>query len=849
MMMNNASTPPLTVRGALGGFLGFVAMSAVAGILATVSVTPALALSGLAATNAVAMFENLPGYLALDQLSQKSNIYAKQSDGTPVLLASFYDQNRVEVSWDAISAFVKDAAVAGEDPRFYEHGGIDLQGTVRATLRTATGSATQGGSSITQQYVKNVLVQKCEVLTDEKAQSSCYTAATETTVDRKLKEMRFAIGLEKKYSKQDILRQYLNITGFGGTVYGIEAAANYYFNTTALNLTLPQAASLVAIVNNPVKFQLDEPASSTNGAANGYAANKSRRDYILGEMLTLHKVSQADHDAAVAAPIEPDITEPSTGCKTAGANAYFCDYVTRQLLHDPAFGKVEDRRLLNFRRGGYNVYTTLDLDLQNAAVATLTANVPKTFPGWDVGGVVTSVQVGTGRVLAMAQNKDYSQDPAVQATGANYTGINYNTDYQDGGSRGFQPGSTYKVFTLAQWLADGHALSERVNSRRTSHWGAFPDSCRGPQTYPGYDPKNDSGGENGSRYSALESTIESINTGFIGMAKKLDLCAIRKRAEAFDVHRADGGALLQSAATVIGTNEIAPLTMAVAFAGIANNGTTCTPVAIDSITGPGGADIPISKSDCTQSVSPPVAAGMTYAMHRVMTEGTASQSYRDTFPRVPMIGKTGTTDGNQDTWMSGASSKVATVVGVVSVTGGANQRGVYFDSGQAATARHRMWPDVMSVANAKYGGDAFAKASDKTVYGVPVPVPDLRGKLISEAQGALDSAGFTLTDGGATASELPAGTVVRSAPAGGTRSNPGSSVTVYTSDGSQKALPDVVGLREGTARARLSAYSVVTVDEVVTDPKQVGTVTVMTPGAGTLAQKGDSVSLSVGTLG
>jgi membrane peptidoglycan carboxypeptidase len=846
---SNESTPPHTVRGALGHLVGFVAISTVAGVLVAASVTPAVAVSGMAATNVINTFENLPSYLAIDQLSQKSNIYAKQSDGTPVLLASFYDQNRVDVGWGAISQFAKDAAVAGEDPRFYEHGGIDLQGTVRAVLRTATGSAIQGGSSITQQYVKNVLVQRCEVLDDANAIADCYRAATETTADRKLKEMRLAIGLEKVYSKNEILAHYLNITGFGGTVYGIEAAANYYYNSTAAALTLPQAASLVAIVNNPGKFRLDTPTSATNGAANGYADNTSRRNYILDEMLRHGKITQGDHDAAIATPVEPTITEPSTGCKTAGANAFFCDYVTKQLLHDPAFGADEDTRLLTFRRGGYNVYTTLDLDVQNAAVATLAANVPTTYPGWDVGAVVTSVQVGTGRVLAMAQNKTFSQDPDVQSTGASSTGINYNTDYQDGGSHGFQPGSTYKVFTLAQWLTDGHALSERVNSRRTSNWGTFSDSCLGPQTYPGWNPKNDSSGETGAHYSALESTIDSINTGFIGMAKELDLCGIRKRAEAFDVHRADGNPLLQSAATVIGTNEVAPLTMAAAFAGIANDGTTCTPVAIDSVTDANGADVPISPSVCALSVSPAVAAGMTYAMHRVMTGGTAWQSYRDTTPRVPMIGKTGTTDGNKDTWMSGASSKVATVVGVVSVTGSANQRNVYFDSGQAATARHRIWPDVMSVANAKYGGDDFAEASTDTLYGTPVSVPDVRGQSAARATAALESAGFTVVTGRTAASELAAGTVVTSSPAGGTKARPGSTITLHTSDGALKSLPDVVGLTEGAARTKLSAYAPVVVDTTVVDPKQVGVVLSMTPGAGTAMHSGGTVTLTVGRLG
>ena len=846
--LNSMSAKNRTVSGALGGFLGFVGMSAIAGILVTAAVTPALALSGMAATNTINVFENLPDYLAIDQLAQKSNIYATRTDGSTGLLASFYDQNRVEVKWEGISPFVKDAAISGEDPRFYEHGGVDLQGTMTGLVTTLASGSARGGSSITQQYVKNVLVQKCEVLTNQKKRTVCYNAATETSPDRKLKEMRLAIGVEKKYAKDDILRQYLNITGFGGTVYGIESAANYYFNTTAAALTLPQSASLVAIVNNPVKFQLDYPDSKTNGAANGYAANKQRRDYILHEMLKYKKITQVDYDAAIATPIEPVITEPSTGCTTAGTSAYFCDYVTRILQTDPTFGPDEATRFANFRRGGYNVYTTLDLDLQNAAVDTMNKYVPKSYDGWDVGSVITSVQVGTGRVLAMTQNKDYTQDPEVAKTNPNATGVNYNTDIDQGGSHGFQPGSTYKVFTLGEWLTEGHSLNERVDSRRKSDWGTFKDSCNGPQNFPGYNPKNDSG-EAGTNYTALESTVGSINTGFIGMAKKLDLCGIRKTAENFGVHRADGDPLEQGVSAVLGTNEVAPLSMAVAFAGIANNGVTCKPVAIDKITGPDGNEIAAPKSDCKQSVDPTVDAGMTYAMQKVMTGGTATASNGATSPKVPMIGKTGTTDGNKDTWMSGASSKVATVVGVVSVTGDINQRQVSFPGGTAATARHRMWPEVMSVANAKYGGDAFKEASSKILQAVQVPVPDLRGKTMADAQSTLESAGFSFADGGVTDSEMPAGTVARTDPAGGSSASRGATVTVYSSNGAQILVPDVVGKTEAEARATLSGFAVTKTEQDVTDPKQIGTVLAMTPAAGSGSAPGGPVSITVGKPG
>ncbi|WP_395242842.1 transglycosylase domain-containing protein [Agromyces sp. MMS24-K17] len=755
-----------TPLGVLGGFLGLIVASAAAAALVVTGATPGLAMIGATATGTIDMFDSLPGYLRIGELSEKSDIYAMRSDGTPVHLASFYDQNRVPVGWDQVSQYVKDAAVAGEDPRFYSHGGIDLQGTVRAALTTATGRGTQGGSSIAQQYVKNVRVQECEReageqsvrgseddgLTPEErrakldeAKNACYDQATETTIDRKLKEMRLAIGVEKRYSKDEILLGYLNIAGFGGTVYGIEAAANYYFSTSAANLTLAQAAALMSIVNNPQKFRLDQPDSATNGVANGYADSKLRRDYILKQMLDEGKVTQADYDAAVASPLEPAITEPSTGCQTANGAAYFCDYVTHILENDPAFGEDADERFLNFRRGGYQIYTTLDPDLQAAAERAIAENVPQTYPGWDVGGVISSVEVGTGRVLAMAQNKNYSQDPAVVAGRPEYTGINYNTDYDYGGSTGFQPGSSYKVFTLAEWLTEGHGLSERVDSRRKSNWGAFRDSCLGTQIAdPGWNPKNDAN-EPGANYSALESTIGSINTGFLGMAKLLDQCGIANTAEAFGVHRADGDPLVHFPSAVLGINEVAPLSMAVAFAGIANQGLSCSPIAIDRIVGRDGEEIPPPKSTCTQAVAPEVAQGMYYGLRRVMTGGTGSLSNSGTQPNVPLIGKTGTTDGAKDTWMVGASTRVATAAAVVSVTGDANQRGISFASGQAATARHRMWPIVMSVAAAKYGGGGFSELGPGPVVakpGQPAPAPDATETPAAPAEFSED------TDGG-----------------------------------------------------------------------------------------------------
>jgi len=833
----------------LGGLLGFIGMSAIAGVLVTVAVTPALAVSGMAATNTMNVFENLPEYLKIDQLSQKSNIYAKKDDGSKVLLASFYDQNRVEVGWDKISQFAKDAAVAGEDPHFYEHGGIDIGGTIKGAVQTVTTGNTRGGSSITQQYVKNVLVQKCELISDDAKRTSCYNDATETSAERKLQEMRYAIGVEKEYSKDEILNGYLNIALFGGTVYGIESAANYYYNTTAAKLTLPQAASLVAIVNNPVKFQLDEPDSPTNGKANGYAANKSRRDYILDEMLKYKKITQKQHDEAIATKIEPKITPPSTGCATAKANAYFCDYVTHILRTDPIFGKDEETRKQNFRRGGFDVYTTLDLDVQNAAVKTLKENVPMTYPGWNEAAVATSVQVGTGRILAMAQNKLYSQDPAVLKNDK-YSAINYNTDIDFGGSGGFQPGSTYKVFTLAEWLKEGHTLNEATDSRIRDNWGDFKDSCHGTQNYDaqGFSPQNDEDFETAPNYTALYATQQSINTAFIGMAKALDLCGIANTAKDFGVHRADGDPLAQTAATVLGTNEIAPLTMVSAYAGIANKGKVCTSVAIDKIIGPKGTELPVPKTKCTQAIDPKLDAGLTYAMGKVMTDGTAQASNYSTDPHVPMIGKTGTTDDNIDTWMNGASTKVATVVGVVGLKGEGHhvldQRKVYFDSGRAADARHRMWPAIMSVANAKYGGGKFPEPDWDVIQAPQRSIPDVRGMSVSDAQSALSNAGFNPSVGGDVDSSLPKGTVTGTDPSGST--GRGSTVTIYTSRGNLTVVPDVTGQSEQSARGNLGNFGVSTESKDTSDKSQDGVVMSQTPGGGSEAAWGSNVTLTIG---
>ncbi|SEI07580.1 Membrane carboxypeptidase (penicillin-binding protein) [Leifsonia sp. CL147] len=829
--------------GAAGAFIG---MSIVAGLLVTAAVTPAIAVTGMAANNGIGVFEGLPEYLNVEQLAQPTTIYAKNGD-QDVPLATFYSQNRLPVRFDQISQAAKDAAIGGEDPRFYSHGGVDIQGTVRGVLSTVGGGGVQGGSSITQQYVKNVLLQKCEALPvktkEQKAKyEQCVTDSTGVSPDRKIKEMKYAIGLEKKYTKDQILVGYLNIAGFGGSVYGIEAAAHYYYNTTAAALTPAQAASLVAIVNEPTSLKIDDPASKTNGAANGYAKNKERRDYILGKMYQYKKLTKKQYDEAVKTPVQPVITPSVRGCQTAGGSAYFCDYVQKIILNDPTFGADEDTRASNFNRGGYKIYTSLDLQLQQTAEETLASYVPASYDRADIGGVLTGVQPGTGRVLYMAQNKKYSQDPDVLSTSTDYSSVNFATDQQYGGSGGFQVGSTYKVFTLAEWLKQGHSLSEPVNANIRTYT-SFKDSCTGGWNGT-YTPQNDESGEAGIR-NAQSATTQSINTAFISMASQLDLCNIKKDAEAFAVHTAKGEPLSTNPSAVLGTNYIAPLTMATAFAGIANNGMTCTPIAIDKILDANGKDVKPPASSCTQSVEPAVANTMAKAlMGPLQGGGTASGLNRT---GKDMLGKTGTTEYNDQLWLVAATTKVAGAYWVGNIQGHVDFRRVYPTHGESpASARVDVMRAMMTAAVAKYGGDRFPAAPDKLTRGVQVAIPDLTGKTPDEAKSILTGLGLDSADGPVQDSVAPAGTIAATDPPAGTQVTKGTPITLFTSNGSLVAVPNVVGQKYGDALAALTAAGFTVKTSGGNNPASI--VQAQDPAAGAPAKRGAQVTLALAAV-
>lgn len=795
---------PRTPSGAIGGFIGAVIMSVIAGILVTVAVTPVVAISGYAASSAISVFENLPGHLDPGQLAEPSSILAVNSAGETVKLADFFAQNREMVGWDQINQYVKDAAVSTEDPRFYTHSGVDALGLGRAVLGQLSGGDAGGASTITMQYVRNVLVQRAEAIIDEKEREAAYNDAMEQTTERKLQEIRYAVSIEKKYSKDEILLGYLNIALFGKNIYGIESAAQSYYGKSAKDLTLSEAASLIAIVQYPSDLNLSDPENIPD--------NQERRDYVLKRMLDAKRITQAEYDAAVATDVVPNLTTRQSGCVVAEANyglGHFCDYVQRYIELDPAFGNTQEERHFNFLRGGYQIMTTINLDMQAQTLSAIRGEVPALMEGINIGSAASSVQVGTGRVLMMAQNRPFSADQDFLDANPGYTSINYNTDNEYGGSNGFQVGSTMKVFTLAEWLRAGNSLFDSVNGNgRTVNLNTFKAGCLGGVYGSGnWSFKNDANEAPGN-ISVMSATARSLNGAFVSMQQRLDLCNTVQLAESLGVHRASDMPIegltntgtrhltVTPSLAFAGTDEIAPLTMAAANAAFANAGVFCTPVPIDSITDVNGQPVNFTKGKCAEAISPDVAAGVVYALEGVVQNGTMSHS-RSNYG-VPHYGKSGTTDDAWDRWNLGGSSTVSTAVWV-----GNTEGKVSLNNTGLGRVERVIYNAAMDAADVIYGGVGFPDPPRTATERVMVAVPSVAGMAYAEAEQLLTAAGFGVINGGEVDSVIAAGLVASSNPEG--EASRGSSVTLYVSNGKLKGIPaGLVGAKANAAKDTLA---------------------------------------------
>jgi membrane peptidoglycan carboxypeptidase len=846
--MSAQKTPRRGVFSALAGLIGFSALS---GVLITAMVAPALAVTGITASSTIGIFDGLPDYLEIGQQPERNTLYAQYTGEGNVdgyyPIATIYDQNRQEVGYDQISQFAVDATVAGEDRRFFDHGGVDLTSLLRAAIGNVVSSGIESGAStLTMQLVKNTYISEAESLPNEDARKAAYQDAIRTSFDRKLKEMKLAIGLEKRYTKKEILTAYLNIANFGNATYGIQAAAQRYYSVDAKDLSLEQAASLIAIVQEPSVRNLSDPEY--------FAANQDRRDVILFAMLDVGSITQAEYDTAVAIPVDEETVVPSApknGCTAAYEYAkWFCDYVSKSVKDFEFLGDTPEERTSNWRQGGYKLYTTLDLDAQIPAQRATWTYAPPTETSYALGSATSTVEGATGRVLVMAENKKFNE--TADGGGADTSAVNYNTGFNYGGSTGFQAGSTYKAFTLIEWLNQGKGINERLEgTARDIPASQFLDSCNGP--WGGIVKFGNNAGEKGI-YSVAEATAESINGIFFSMASQLDLCNIRNVAASLGVERADGNELQTNPASIIGTNEVTPLSLASAYAAIGAGGLWCEPIIIDKAIDSRNSDLGGQQKNCRQAISPEVAATAAYVMKEVLNRGNAA--YADTNDGIPMFGKTGTTDFANQTWMATASTRYGTATWVGNSIGEQDMSRVSYAGVQGYRLRHYITKATNTALNIKYPGTAFADPDPRLLTGSGTEVPDVRLQSLEQAKSVLVSLGFNFADGGAVDSELPAGQVVSTDPVAGTQSAAGATVTVYTSKGNKTKIPDAVGDGKeydyGAAETILNNAGFTNVSQgckvvPVADPR-IGKVTSSNPTPGTFAKPDTAITLVVAQI-
>ena len=650
-------------RRAKAGAAGLLlVVAAIAGLLIAALALPAVGGVAIVTRDAANKFNNL-SVPTLGQLPVRSEILDR--NGHP--LAYFYPSgfgsknrpiDRIPVSYRRIAPVMRDAIVAIEDSRFYQHGALDFRGTLRAIVNDAEHRPTQGGSSIAQQYVKNALILTATNET-EKAD------ATQDSGLRKIRELRIAINVEHEMTKNQLLAAYLNAISFNNNAVGIQVAAERYFRTTAKRLTLTEAAMLAGMVEDPTKYNpFVHPVNALN-----------RRNTVLARMAQLHYLTSAEAQAAGRAPLglHPSTRALQSGCTSRSVRdaAFFCDYVLAVMRSDPAYAQAEAQLK---KTGGLKIYTTLNRQDQRAAEHAVSYMVPAPPSQYNPGGNAAAevlIQPGTGKVRAIAVDRPYG-------IGKGQDNIDYAVDTRYDGGEGVQTGSSSKLFTLITALEQQipFGFSEKVVSPTVV--GGFTN-CHGvlAGNPPGDFPVTNAEGPGKGTYTLYNGTTQSINVFYAHLEQKVGLCNVVKTAVKLGVHRADGRSLFQGAGKrgtaayqypaddvpsfTLGSVSVSPMTMAAAYATVAARGRYCSPIAIDKIVTMAGRHLPVKSADCHQVIPAAVADAATHILQGVMVSpGTAAG---DEFTQhgvvIPQAGKTGTANNFEFAAFGGYTPRLA----------------------------------------------------------------------------------------------------------------------------------------------------------------------------------------------
>lgn len=615
----------------------FLGVSVLAGAVTAGIALPAVGALGLAAKGTADGFGDIPAVMKQPPLSQKTRIL----DAEGGLIADVYSRNRTVVPLDEMSPWMRKSIIAIEDARYYEHGAIDLKGVLRALNRNAqSGEVSEGASTLTQQYVKNVFVEEAG---DDQAKVA---EATQQTIGRKIKELKYSIELEQELSKNEILENYLNITFFGQQTYGVEAAAQRYFSKSAKDLEVQEAALLAGVVQSPSRYD----------PINDGQEGKKRRNVVLTRLAATGDISQSQLAKLKETPLGLKVSKPKNGCITATMDAgFFCDYVRQQFLTHEAFGKTDKERAERWRQGGMTIKTTLSPKAQEAAAK---ASTEKVYKDDEVAASVVSVEPGTGRIQSMAQSRPYGTDQSKRETV-----LNLAVDNTKGGTTlGFQVGSTFKPIIAAAALEKGINPADTYKSKWKTEFdnADFKNCDNTPYGTGKYSVQNERKDMSGT-WDMTSALGKSVNTFSIDLLRKTGLCETTEMATKMGVRSGTGKQLEPKPAMGLGGLESTPLFMANGYATFANRGTHCTPIAIEGVTDARGNELRPPKTECTRAMSEKTADSVNQMLKGVVEDGTGATvglSGRDN------AGKTGTTERRRDAWFVGYTPNLSTAVWV-----------------------------------------------------------------------------------------------------------------------------------------------------------------------------------------
>jgi membrane peptidoglycan carboxypeptidase len=779
----------------LANAASLIVCGVLAGVVVAAAAFPAVAMSGLAAKAGVETFDKLPTELVLKRPPQISYIYAKDGK-TP--LATMYDENRRDVDLKAIPKVMQNAIIAAEDHNFYKHNGVDIKGIGRAFVaNNQAGETAQGASTLTMQYVRLAIAYSATDPQD-------VVAATEDTPQRKIREMRYALQIDKELGKDEILERYLNAAPFGNGAYGVYAASQVYFSKEPKDLTIEEAAMLAGMVKAPSEF---DPTTDT-----GYPQAVARRNYVIDNMFETGAISATDRDKAKAVKLTVKGKRAPNGCVATTKNSwgFFCDFFYRWWMDQESFGATTYDRERRLKSGGYKIVTSLDPGVQDAAKANV-EQYYKTGKNHPNALMVAAIEPGTGYVRALAVNRNYkldpsdkpqngiSTDPAKKKRKVRGTYPNTTNPLLSGGGdiTGYQAGSTFKIFTLVAALEKGYPLSYTIKAEPVFK-SKYIVEQNGPGACPGtnkYCPQNASPSMAGV-HNMWSGFGASVNTFFVpleqaaGAANVVDAAkrmGIKFRAKSDARIANDKQGADQWGAFTLGVSATTPLDLANAYATLAADGKYCEPNPVQAIIAPDGAKLDVAAPRCRKAVDQEVARAAVDAARCPLGDSSSKSHCRGaTAPYVrdivgyPVAGKSGTTD----------SEKTASLV---TMTKQLAVAGIMADPDWAETS-HDMEHDIVNPAVYETLRDGMKAmkapkknftppSNTKMIEGDQRSIPNVECQSVDAARSRLEGAGFEVDVDRTTPidSKCPAGTAAGTSPDG--RTIKGGVVVIEVSNG------------------------------------------------------------------